>query len=264
MGYAWLMGVAALILLLFAIETPETKNAFERYIRLSEERMNADLSGERFLALSAEQKQKLRSGDMLITSHRTLDQGKEIKIPGGMVQDWLGLMFIPGAKLVQIRETLQNYDDYKKFYAPEVIESKVLDHKGEDYDIFLRLYKKQFITVVLNATYHVHYGEAGASRLYITSRSTRIAEVKNAKKSYTEENPPGHDLGLLWALNSYWRFEEAADGVYAQLEAISLSRDIPFGLGWLKGWLQHFPRDSMENTLTGTRRAVESLRSVRH
>lgn len=240
----------------FAELKPETKRAFERYVQLSEERMDRDLSPVRFLAATAAQKANARSGATIIEPRKTLDAGKEIKVPGGLVQDWLGLVFIPGANVPQVRAVMQDYTNYKNFYAPEVIESKVLDRRGPDFDIFLRLYKKQFITVVLDATYRVHYGEIDAQHMYIISRSTRIAQVKDSKAPYTGEDPPGHDLGLLWALNSYWRFEQVDGGVYVQCEAISLSRDIPFGLGWLKGWLQHFPRDSMENTLTGTKRAV--------
>jgi len=32
---------------------------------------------------------------------------------------------------------------------------------------------------VLNANYHVQYGELDPDRMYIDSRSTRLAEVKN-------------------------------------------------------------------------------------
>jgi len=101
------------------------------------------------------------------------------------------------------------------------------------------------------------------NRLIVTSRSTHIGEVKDPGKSYTEEVPLGQDSGLLWRLNSYWRFEAADDGVYARCEAISLSRDVPAGLGWmLKGFLETFPRESMVNTLRGTSAAVQNLKSL--
>ena len=153
---------------------------------------------------------------------------------------------------------MQDYAAYKNFYKPEVIESKLLRHSGNEYDIFLRLYKKQFVVVVLNADYRVQYGDVDAEHMYINSRSTRIAEVKDPDRSMTDEERVGHDDGFLWALNSYWRFEQADGGVYAQLEAVSLSRDLPFGLVWLKGFLQKFPKDSMEATLKGTKRAVQT------
>ena len=58
-------------------------------------------------------------------------------------------------------------------------------------------------------------------------------------------------------MNSYWRFEEADGGVYAECRAISLSRDVPLGLGFmLKGFLEKFPKESMVNTLRVTKAAV--------
>jgi hypothetical protein len=99
--------------------------------------------------------------------------------------------------------------------------------------------------------------------LYSISRSTRIAEVKNPKKSYEVEAPVGDDAGFLWRLNAYWRFEEADGGVYAECESISLSRDTPLGLGWaLNGFVQKLPKESMLNTLLGTRKAVEATRNL--
>jgi hypothetical protein len=47
------------------------------------------------------------------------------------------------------------------------------------------------------------------------------------------ELPAGKDHGYVWKLYSYWRFAEKDGGVYMQCEAVSLTRDIPFGLGWL-------------------------------
>jgi len=247
------------VLAAFAADlTPQTQRAFDRYIQLTEARLERSVSGQNFLYSNpgAEQKAKLRKGDVLTMPQKTLDNGKDIDVPGGFVQDWLGLLFIPGATIPQVRSILQDYAAYKQIYKPEVIESKMLDHKASDYDIFLRLYKKQFVTIVLNANYRVHYGDVDSPRMYINSRSTRIAEVKDPDRPNSEELPVGHDDGFLWALNSYWRFEEADSGVYAQLEAVSLSRDLPFGLMWLKGFLQKFPRESMEATLKGTKKAM--------
>jgi hypothetical protein len=144
-----------------------------------------------------------------------------------------------------------------------VIESHAIAHSGDEYDVLLRLYEKHILTIVLNSTYHIRYEMPDPNYLIVTSRSTHIGEVKDPGKSYTDEVPPGNDSGFLWRLNSYWRFHAADGGVYAQCEAISLSRDVPVGLGWmLKGFLESFPKESMMNTLRGTRAALESLKAV--
>jgi hypothetical protein len=208
--------------------------------------MNHDLELEKI---------NLRGGEVRIDPG-----GTPPEIEGGMIQDWRGAMYLPHATIQKVKTVLQDYDGYKQFYKPEVIESKQLAHQGDDYDVFLRLRKKQVLTVVLNTEYHVRYSRPDPSRMYVVSHSTRIGEVKNPERSLAAERPVGHDFGFLWRLNSYWRFEEADGGVYAECRAISLSRDVPLGLGWMvKGFVAKFPKESMLNTLRGTRAAVEAL-----
>jgi hypothetical protein len=61
----------------------------------------------------------------------------------------------------------------------------------------------------------------------------------------------------LWRLNSYWRFEERDGGVYVECRAISLTRDVPTGLGWIvEPIVRKLPRQSLINTLTATRQAL--------
>jgi hypothetical protein len=207
--------------------------------------MNHDLELEKI---------KLRGGEVRIDRG-----GTPPDIAGGMIQDWRGALFLPHATIQKVKTVLQDYENYKQFYKPEVIESKQLAHQGDEYDIFLRLRKKQLLTVVLNTEYHVRYSQPDPLRMYVVSRSTRIAEVKDTERSLAAEERAGHDFGFLWRLNSYWQFEEADSGVYAELRAISLSRDVPVGLGWMiKGLVSKFPKESMLNTLRGTKAAVEA------
>jgi len=243
----------------FARLTPETSAAFDRYVELTEARMNQSPDAAHFLRVAStpEVRAKLRGGEMRIAAVSTLDKGKEIKVPNGMIQDWLGAMFIPNTTLAHVKAVLQDYENYKKVYAPDVTESRVTAHQGDEYDIFLRLYKKQILTAVLNTNYHVRYATPNAQRMCVVSHSTRVAEVKDAKHPDEGEAPVGNDTGFLWRLNSYWRFEEADGGVYAECEAISLSRDVPAVVGWMiKGFIQKFPKESMQNTLRGTKAAV--------
>jgi hypothetical protein len=241
----------------FATLRPEATRAFDRYIALAENVMTHDLEAARFLRVdgNADEKIKLRSGEVRIEAG---PRAGDLRSTGALIQDWIGTVFIPNANIRQVKAVLQDYDNYKRFYQPDVIESKQLAHNGAEYDIFLRLYKKEVLTVVLNTEYAVQYGLLDSQHMYVTSRSTRIAEVADPRRSLTEEEPSGGGTGFLWRLNSYWRFEEADGGVYGQCRAISLSRDVPLGLGWMiKGFIEKFPKESMRNTLLGTKAAVE-------
>jgi hypothetical protein len=52
--------------------------------------------------------------------------------------------------------------------------------------------------------------------------------------------------------------------VYVQLEAISLTRDIPDGLGWLiRPFVTSIPRESLAFTLTRTREALDEMNGIR-
>ena len=104
---------------------PQTRDAFDRYVKLSEERMEKDLQAGRHLLEGKSSRQEIQTHPL-----RTLEQGKELEIPEGQVQHWFGAMFIPHATLAQVREVMQDYANYKNRYKPEVIESKLLSQKG--------------------------------------------------------------------------------------------------------------------------------------
>jgi hypothetical protein len=238
--------------------TQQATRAFDRYTESVEATLTRDIEAGHFLDNQGNtaEKIKLRGGEVRIDPS---SPPQDIDVPGGMIQDWRGVMFIPRATIQTVKAALQDYDNYKQFYKPEVIESKQVAHHSDEYDIFLRLRKRQmWLTVVLNSEYHVRYRQPDPRRMSVISRSTRIAEVHDPDRSLTEEQPVGRDSGFLWRLNSYWRFEEADGGVYAECRAISLSRDLPPALGWMiKGFVNKFPKESMQNTLRGTKAAVE-------
>jgi hypothetical protein len=138
-----------------------------------------------------------------------------------------------------------------------VLDSKTLSHNGNDFRIYLRLMKKKVITVVLDTEHEVHYRQVDATRWASRSYSTRIAEVSNPGRRDERELAPDTGHGFLWRLDSYWRFEERDGGVYIECEAVSLTRDVPTGLGWLiEPIIRKLPRESLENTLRSTRNAI--------
>jgi hypothetical protein len=157
-----------------------------------------------------------------------------------------------------VRSASQNYDEHSRIYAPRVLRSKLIQHDGDDFKVFLRLRDKNIITVVLDTDYDVHYVRLDPARAYSNSYSTRVAEVERVGQQDEDEKPVGHDNGYLWRPNSYWRFWEHDGGVYVQLEAISLTRDIPEGLGWLiRPFITSIPRESLVFTLNHTRESVK-------
>ncbi|MGP8270516.1 MAG: hypothetical protein ACLQLH_10655 [Terracidiphilus sp.] len=219
--------------------TAETSRAFDQYVTAAEKQLHEGA----FLYSDAhpEAKTAARNGQTVVVQQRS----GEVRVTGGLIHDWLGFSFFPGAHLAEVRAPMQDYANYKSVYAPDVIDSKLLARDGDNFRVFLKMQNRQFITLTYDSEYAVSYGAPAADRLEIVSHSTRIQQA-------------GNDQGFLWRLNSYWRFVEADGGVYAECRSISLSRGIPFGFGWLHEPLEKFPRDSMVRTMESTRRAATS------
>ena len=70
------------------------------------------------------------------------------------------------------------------------------------------------------------------------------------------ELPAGDDRGFLWRLNAYWRYEQAANGVIAECESISLSRSVPRVIRLVAApVIQSTARESMTSALDAMQRA---------
>ena len=243
----------------------ETTIAFDKYVAATEARINSELHpGGAFLYVDnlptesmKESYDRLKTGEVLVEKREIKGPGLSPEVPYGMLHHWIALIFIPGVTLAQVVPIVRDYDRRAELYKPEVIASHLISHQGNDYRFFLRLYQQRFTTVVFNTEYATHWGQVDSRRIYSNSISTKIAEVKDANHPDGEEWPVGKGRGYLWRLNTYWRFEEKDGGVYMQCEALSLTRDIPFGLGWLlKPLVTKIPKESLNRALGQTRTAV--------
>ena len=242
----------------------ETAAAFDRYIGASEKRINFELHKRPFLfidelpeARRVEAYSQLREGRVLIRQVNTEEEGHPIKVPHGLIHDWIGVLFIPSASLSQALAVVQDYDNHRNIYKPEVRDSKLLERSGDNFKVFLRLYKKSHVTVIINGNFDINYEQFGTNRAVSRSYSTRLAEVDNAGRTDEREMPVDDAHGYLWRLYSYWRFEEQDGGVYVQLESIGLSRSVPAIFAWLVNpLLRGIPRGTLSSLLGSTRAAV--------
>jgi len=243
----------------------ETVRAFDRYLHLTEERNDAELQrGSALLWVDALPESQrtvahaaLKRSEVQIHQLNTLDNGKPMVCPGGLIHHWVGVVFISGAKLDDVLGVLQDYDRQSTYYAPDVEGSKIESREGQHFRVFLRFRRHKVITVVLNTEHDVHYFRDAAGRAHSRSSAIRIAEVENPGRSDEREKQPGEDGGYLWRMETWWRMEERDGGVYVQSEVASLTRDIPTGLGWLVGpFVTSIPKETLHFTLESTRKAV--------
>lgn len=253
---------------------PHTVAAFDRYVRATEARMAGELADpRRFLAPDAlpdarraAALERLRHGELFIERLETRDGGKAIDVPDGMIHHWVGVVFVPGADVDEVLALLQDYNRHAEIYEPAVQRSKLLARQGDTFRVFLRFSMTKIITVVTNTEHEARFTRLAPDRAHSRIYSTRIAEVENASTTNEREKPVGRDGGYLWRLYTYWRFLARDGGVYVQCESITLTRDIPFGFGWLVGpFVTSIPRESLTFTLERTRKTLaERRRSAPH
>ena len=243
-----------------------TLAAFDRYVKLTEARNQEELErGTNLLWIDEwprtereEAYAALERGEVKMRKIQTLDGGKQIACPGGIIHHWEGLVFIPGARLDDVLGILKDYDKHSVFYAPDVERSKIESRNGDYFRVFLRFRRHKVITVVLDTEHDIEYFRDGPERAHSRSSALRIAEVENPGKPDEREKPPGQDGGFLWRMETWWRMVERNGGVYVQSEVVSLTRDVPVLLRWMiEPFVTSIPRETLTATLVATRKAVE-------
>jgi hypothetical protein len=234
---------------------PETVQAFDNYVKTVEQELDKRVNGgSRFLWLEEESERHARTRGGEIVIHQWEQAGKA---PRGLIHDWIAAMFIPDARVDKVVEVLTNYDGHKDIY-PEVIDSKLRKRDENLYLGYLKVLKRKVLTAVLNTEHEARFFRLGDKRWHSRSYSTRIAEVRDSGEPNERELPVGKDSGFLWRLYSYWRLEEVDDGVFVECRALSLTRSVPLGLGWMiNPFVRDMPRESLDSTLHATRLAVK-------
>jgi hypothetical protein len=232
---------------------PETAAAFDRYVKAAEDEMDKHRGFRDFLWMDRQdpkQKSLVWLGQSTIVPLTTLDHGQEIEVPDGEIQHWLGLAFLEKSTLEKMSVVLLNFNEYFHMIPLQIMESKTTKHEGDQYEAFLRLFKKQVSAVVLNVNESAKYTQVDPMRALIACHSTKIAEVEHPrnKKKLDQERAAEDAAGYLWRLNIYLRMEEADNGVYVEIEMITLARQTGGILDksrYLNGF-QGFPKELVQ------------------
>jgi len=236
--------------------TSPTINGWKQYIASVEPKIDArNQNASTFLWVD----EKPKRAEEVLAGKVVVEQTKAPEIKDGMIQHWTGAVFIPNVKLDKVIAVDQDYPRHKVLYSPDVVDSRILSRNGDNFHIFLRLRKHKVITAILDTEHDVQYRRLAPNREYSRSVSTSIREVRDAGEPDEKLLPTGEGFGFMWALNSYWRLEERNGGVIAECDAISLSRDVPFGTGAMLGpIIRSLGEESLKTTLESKRRAVAS------
>jgi hypothetical protein len=231
----------------------EAVRTWDAYVETANLRMRDRMHGT-FLWVdeSPDRIRRVRDGEILVSS---VGQRNPKPVPSGLLHDWIGAAFIPNARLEDVLSAARSYDQYKKFYQPAVVDSKSLGTTGDCDKYSMRVVNKEVVSEpALDGEYQACYVRVDAKRWYSIGYSTRLQEVQGYGRPDERDLPPGQGSGYIWRLYTIARFEQKDDGVYEEIEAIALSRDIPVAVRWL---VTPIVRDISKNSLLTSLRQME-------
>ncbi len=244
---------------------PDTIAAWDAYLQAANDKMQARLQpGAHFLWIDEEpgRAKKIRTkGPYIAPAAKDIPR----KVPSGLIHDWLGVGFVPNAKIEDILRIVRDYDRYKEVYRPGVIDSAFRRSDGMQDFFFLRLANRSVVAKTALDTEGVSsYTRVDDKRWYGVSNTTEIREIDKFGTEEQRTLPPDEGSGLIWRLSSITRLEERDGGVYAELEAIALSRDIPAAFRLIvTPIVRRVARDSLATSLHQTKVAIDELMQSR-
>ena len=235
----------------------ETVAAWNRYIEATEQRIADELAaGDRFLVLDfaddpAEARRAALAGEVRVERMETrAADGKRIRVPKGTIHHWRGSALIPDAELEDVLHGLIVAIDPVDL-QDDVVESRVIERDGDRLHLYLRIRRRQLVTVEYNTEHQAVYTRHGPDAASSRTVALRIAELEDAGSPNEREKPIGRDRGFLWRLHTYWRYQQVPAGVIAECESVTLSRGIPRLLGWMvRPLVNRTAREVLTQTLT--------------
>jgi hypothetical protein len=193
----------------------EATAAFDRYERLTDLRNDAELkAGSALLWIdSLPENQRaaayadLKRGEVQIHQLDTLDNGKSIVCPGGMIHHWVGVVFIPGAKLDGVLGVLQDYDHQSTIYSPDVERSRIESHDGDHFRIFLRFRRKRSSPSCLTPSTKCVIFTTGWDARIAAAQRCALRNSKTQARATNARNHPETTAGIsgAWKPGGAWR-----------------------------------------------------------
>jgi hypothetical protein len=239
---------------------PGTLMAWNAYLKDGDRHMQERAaSGLPFLWMdeSPERADRVRRGEVVVAA--VVGHGTE-GVPHGLIHDWIGVIFIPGASIDSLWAVVHDYDNYQNTYRPVVTSSRTLactDTSQEFQMVWQR--KVLFVSAALQGHYQSYDVMLDAHRRYSVAEAVQVREIEGYGHAGERLLPPDTGNGFIWRIRSVARFEERDGGVYLELEAMALTRDIPASLAWLVNpVVNHLSINSLTTTLRQTRDAAIS------
>jgi hypothetical protein len=237
---------------------PATLRAWTEYTQSATSQMEQRVKlGATFLWMDElpERRARVRAGEIVVSP-----VGGQVpkRIVSGLIHDWVGTVFVEHVTLGTVLAVVGDYSRYKDYYAPGVVDSKVVPTGGggDKFSMWL-INRSFFLKTAFDADYESFYVRLDSQHGYTVSHTTRVQEVDLYGSPSQHRLPEGSGTGILWRLFSIIRFLERDGGVYVEIDAIGLSRDIPASMRWIvEPIARRVSRSSITTCLRQTEMAV--------
>lgn len=241
---------------------PATLTAWNMYLEQIDSEIEQRAAGQvPFLWIdeSPDRAARIRRGEVVVAP--MVGHGSE-SVPHGLIHDWVGAIFTPGATLDSLWAVVHDYNDYQQIYRPVVTASRTLacTDKSQEFQMIWQR-KVMFVSAAMQGHYQAHDVRLDAYRGYNVAEAVEIREISGYGHKDERLLPPDTGSGFIWRIRSITRYEERDGGVYLELRAIALTRDIPASLAWMVNpVVNHLSVNSLTATLRETRDAVMAPR----
>jgi hypothetical protein len=238
----------------------DTLKAWNAYIRGADTRMAARLSSTKpFLWIDEtdNRRRDVRRGEIVVAP--VLNHGV-ISVPSGLIHHWIGATFIPNSNVEKLMGVLSDYNRFKDFYKPVVADSHFLGCNQKNREFSMTWHRHVlFVNAAMEGRCQAQHIAISPRRGYSIADMTQLREIEQYGHPAERALPVDTGHGFIWRLHDINRYEERDGGVFLEVEAIALTRDIPASLRWLVAPVaKHLSFDSLETMLRQTRDAVTS------
>jgi hypothetical protein len=176
------------------------------------------------------------------------------------LQQWHGRLFVRGVALDALLGSLQHVLPVQD----DIIAARFVDRGPGRVHVYLRLVRRTILTVTFDTEHEMTFARASPDVATARSVMTRVNEVEAAGTARERIVPAGADRGLLWRLQSYFRYTQMADGVLVEMQSLTLSRGIPFLLRPVASPIvEDVARESVARTLEAVAARFEGERPGR-
>jgi hypothetical protein len=260
-----LIPIAAAVAIAVPELSPATLKAYERYVQLTEQRIQSERSGQSSTFWIDRQPervktpawQKLRRGEVIVDSLETRDGGQAIEVPAGRIHHWVATTLLPGVSPDRVTALVRDYDRYPKIFAPLMTRAHALERHDDRDVVQLRTSIRKLINVVMEGDYVMEYTSLGPGKVATKTVATNLYQVLNDGRPDERREPTDRTDGYLWRYRMYCTLEARPEGALDQCESLTLTRTVPGLVSWLiGGTVAAIPRDSLTLMLAGTRSAL--------